>query len=79
MSFSDEVKAQVDDILKIDNPLTQKELLVLLKQDAIREQILFNFISTAPGAFCVTNITKDRQEQLDYTQACEFLVQPITH
>jgi len=74
MSFSDEVKAQVDDILKIDNPLTQKELLVLLKQDAIREQILFNFISTAPGAFCVTNITKDRQEQLDYTQACEFLV-----
>lgn len=74
MNVTDEVKYRVKDILEVANPRTQAELLASLKKDAIREEILRIFIDTAPGAFCVTQIAKDKEEQLDYTQDCEFRV-----
>ena len=75
MNVTDEVKHRVDDILKDHhNPYTQAELLKSIKEDLRREEVLQNFIDSAPGAFCVTQITKHRHEQLDYVQDCEIMV-----
>ena len=75
MNITDEVRAQVDAILKEQtNEYTQADLLKSIKADLKREEILHNFIDSAPGAFCVTQITKHRHEQLDYIQGCETMV-----
>ena len=75
MNITDEVKAQVDAILKEQtNPYTQKELLKSIKADLKREEILQNFIDSAPGAFCITQIAKDKYEQLAYIQDCEIMI-----
>ena len=75
MNITDEVKAQVDAILKEEpNKYTQEDLLKNIKADLKREEILCGFIDSAPGAFCVTQITKSRYEQLSYIQDCEMMV-----
>lgn len=75
MNITDEVKIQVDAILKEQtNPYTQEELLKSIKADLKREEILQNFIDSAPGAFCITQIAKDKYEQLTYIQDCEIMV-----
>lgn len=75
MNITDEVKARVDNILEDHpNPHTQAELLKSIKEDLKREEVLQGFIDSAPGAFCVTQITKHRYEQLSYIQDCEIMV-----
>jgi hypothetical protein len=75
MNINDEVRAQVDAILKDEpNKNTQAELLKSIRADIEREEIIQNFIDSAPGAFCVSQITQYRNEQLSYIQDCEIMV-----
>jgi hypothetical protein len=74
MNITDEVRARIDDIMEVPNPMTQSELLKSIKADLKREETLQNFIDSAPGAFCVTQITRHMHEQLDYIQDCEMMV-----
>ena len=75
MNIDDEVKSQVDAILKDEpNKNTQAELLKSIRADIEREEVIQNFIDSAPGAFCVSQITQHRNEQLSYIQDCEIMV-----
>ena len=75
MNITDEVRAHVGAILEEEpNKNTQAELLESIRLDLKREEVLQNFIDSAPGAFCITQISKHRSEQLSYIQDCEMMV-----
>ena len=75
MNITNEVRAHVDAILEDEpNKNTQAELLDSIRIDLKREEVLRNFIDSAPGAFCITQISKHRSEQLNYIQDCEMMV-----
>lgn len=74
MNVAEETEARIRDIVDHVSPGAKSSLLSEIQKDMERSKILTEFISLAPGAFCVTQLSRDINIQQDYLNACETLV-----
>jgi hypothetical protein len=74
MDIEEEMEARVRDIVDNISPGAKSTVLSEIKEDMERAKLLTSFISMSPGAFCVTQLSRDMNIQQDYIQDCEMMV-----
>ena len=74
MNIEEEIEARVRDIVDNVSPGAKSSMLSEIKEDMERANLLTNFISMAPGAFCVTQLSRDVNMQQSYILDCEMMV-----
>ena len=74
MNAIEEIEARVRDIVDTVSPGAKGSILSEIKKDMERAKLLTSFIGMAPGAFCVTQLSREINVQQDYIHDCEMLV-----
>ena len=74
MNAKEEIEARVQDIVDTVSPGEKHSILAEIEKDMGRAKLLTGFIGMAPGAFCVTQLSRDMNIQQDYIHDCEMLV-----
>lgn len=74
MNAAEEIEARVKNIVDTASPGVKSKMLTEIQADVDRSKVLTSFITSAPGAFCITQLSKDITIQQDYLHDCELLV-----
>ena len=74
MDVTEEIETRVRDIVDNVSPGAKGQILSEIKKDMERAKLLTSFIGMSPGAFCVTQLSRDMNVQQDYIHDCEMLV-----